>query len=136
VDVRSQYPNLDQDLGSYLAVLTDNPPPPAGVSPAHWDAAVAQVSAEIKAARDIRDHFANLGPLVTEIFLSDSLSVTSVAETLEMSELLDNDNESVMCETFVLITSALWAISGLSRTTPKSPSRVGCSLLRPASPPL
>jgi hypothetical protein len=78
-------------------------PPPAGVSSADWQVVKTQIQTELTYAIDVQDWYSKTGSLITDVFLSDSLSASTVANALSVSG--SQDDSPVTLTVFGILAS-------------------------------
>src|SRR6202451_1906944 len=84
-DLRTQYGNLDQDLDTYQIELSSLQRP-STVSQADWEIVVGQLMNELKWASDLQKLFINLQNEILSVFVSQDVSLDTIASKLELSD--------------------------------------------------
>jgi hypothetical protein len=82
-DIRSQYRNQAAPISTYITVL-NTLAPPSDVTPADWEAVKSQILTELRYVQAVNTWFGLNATLITDIFLSEAVSVQRVAATLEI----------------------------------------------------
>jgi hypothetical protein len=92
---------------NYNQLPTDPPPDPsAPFTLPEWQAVSNQIQTELTYVGYVDGWFTNVNTLIQDIFASDQLTVSTVAETLELPS---NDSDSVILTIFSILAGAAWA---------------------------
>jgi hypothetical protein len=109
-DLRSQYSNLALSIDTFITIL-NTLAPPAGVSSADWDAVKTQLLTELEYVQDVNTWFSLNATLINETFASQTVSVQTVSETIELP---GDSTATVFFTVLSLVTNAGWAALGIA----------------------
>ena len=105
-DLRLAYQNLDLDLNSSYTNLVSMAAP-SGISPDDWNTVYGEIKSEMQAVLNVRQLFSNSSTFIINVFLSDSMLVSQVADNVSSIE----GDTSIFMSMMGVWGDVLWAVT-------------------------